>query len=95
MADAMTGANASASDPNQGMNEATPPAPEGLSEEARQQALDVRAAIGNEVRDTTSGLGEPPGPQVDQELAQRQYAFERSVTVEDIQRTNEVKGPGE
>lgn len=74
---------------------AMPQAPDGLSEEAKQQALDVRAAIGNEARDTTSGMGEPPGPQIDQELASRQFVFERSVIAEDIQRTNDVKGPGE
>lgn len=75
--------------------EAMPSAPEGLSDEAKQQAMDVRAAIGNEVRDATSGLGQTPAPQADQELAQRQFAFERSVTADDIQRTQDVKGPGE
>ncbi|MCW5631887.1 MAG: hypothetical protein KIT17_00990 [Rubrivivax sp.] len=72
-----------------------PAAPEGLSEDAKQQVMDVRAAIGIEVRETTDGFGQSPGPQPDQELAQRQFAFERSVTADEIQRTNDVKGPGE
>lgn len=70
-------------------------APPGLSEEAKQQALDVGAAMGAEIRNTTGGMGEPYPVHEQPELAQKQWEFERGDVAQSIQKTNDIKAPGE
>lgn len=76
-----------------------PPEPEplpaslsGMSEEAKQQLYDVRATLSTEVA-VVQSTGSTSPAQTDLEF--KQWAFERSDVAQDIQRTNDVKAPGE
>lgn len=78
-----------------------PPEPEplpaslsGLPEDAKQQLYDVRASLSTEIAAAES-FGQTSAQVRDTDLEFKQWTFERGEVAQDIQRTQEIRAPGE